>query len=365
MDGAGGGPFTPALAEIRSSWWCTGDAELTLPAGDRVVFNTNFGLIENLDQGTEIRGEGTGIVDGVRFETVTPPAPFDDSPLGVFIMKRLWIQEGTIVTAHDAGLALLVCEDILIEGIIAANAQHISPGPGGSLGGSRFAVGNGPGRGGAGVGTGSEDGSGGGGGGYGGMGGLGGYGLAAGGNGGEPYGPTLVPLRGGSSGGGSSIGGGAGGGAVYLAAGQSIQITSGGINVGGGGGGSNPSFYGAGGGGSGGALLLEAPTIELDIAAALAANGGGGGGVADLPGQDGLLAESPAQGMAGGGLGGARGAVDGSAGSSYSGGGGGSGRIRFHTAGGEATISGVLSPAFEDQRPDGDHPVTQGTIRTN
>lgn len=92
---------------------------------------------------------------------------------------------------------------------------------------------------------------------------------------------------------------------------------------------------GGGGGGAGGAVLLEAPII--DVAGDITVAGGAGGASATVPGGAGAM---------GGELDGVDGTQDQSDPARFSGGGGGAGRIRFHTKDGmvRTAATATLSP---------------------
>jgi hypothetical protein len=102
-------------------------------------------------------------------------------------------------------------------------------------------------------------------------------------NGGTPSATVTAPgvLRAGCKGqqggaGGTGGGGGEAGGAIALIAGNTINLSGGGINASGGGGLAASNKAGGGGGGSGGMIVLYSPAIITDNATRLVANGGGG-----------------------------------------------------------------------------------------
>jgi hypothetical protein len=286
------------------------------------------------------------------FQIVTQNDP-DKTEVGVFVVGSLTIgQDAVVSVVGTRPIAIVAAGDILIKGTLQAAARLFANAHGGGFSSppssSADHTGKGPGGGGTPTGT-----SGGGGGAY--------CGKGGGINGGQPYGnPQISPLRGGSSGALGYGSSGAGGGAIQLVSGASITLTSlAKIHTGGAGG-----EWGGNGGGSGGAILLEAPTVTM--AGTLASNGGGGGADANdaaASGYDATPNGTPASGGVGsslppvntGGSGSAGTAIDGSAGQytgpslglgNYGGGGGGgAGRIRINTTSGQATITGVLSPA--------------------
>lgn len=213
--------------------------------------------------------------------------------------------------------------------------------------------------------------AGGGGGGFGGNGGDGANAAAGsvGGAGGLALPSTLMPLIGGAGGGsgsgGSAPNGGAGGGAIQITSFVSVNIagTLAAAGAGGGGGGDGGRAAG-GGGGSGGGILVQAPIVTLasstTAAAVTVAGGGGGGGgcnpVDGHPGTDGAaagLGRAPGgvscAGISDGGAGGGSTSADGTTpgnggGFNAPGGGGGVGRVVFHTASG-ALPSGATNPS--------------------
>lgn len=173
---------------------------------------------------------------------------------------------------------------------------------------------------------------------------------SAGSAGGQPTGnASLVPLRGGCDGGAQYYlkSPGRGGGAVQLVSGTKISI-SGTVAA-------NGSARDSGG--SGGGILLEAPIVE--VTGHVVANGGAGG-TALFTGEDGGLADIPAQGhaeipdFAGKGGNGAAGTTAATAGGLMvslssppvwgGGGGGGVGRIRVNTAPDGQRSTGLFSP---------------------
>ena len=284
-------------------------------------------------------------------EAVTQP---DGSTVNLVVVQSLAVQStGVITVTGGVPLVLVSLSDATLFGAIVASSAGLSVGPGGA--GPAASNANGMGGGGGAAGSGSAD-VGGSGGSYCGLGGLGGGQTAVG----LAYGNAAVrpPLVGGSAGGGGTVGSGAGGGAIQITAADTLTLNSGGsITVGGQGGPISglASDQNAGGGGSGGAILLEATAVT--VAGTLAANGGGGGG--DYSGNGGADATADATPAAGGtasgsgaagGNGGAASTINGSPGQSVAmtnsgGGGGGTGRIRLNSAGGTATVSGILSPS--------------------
>lgn len=249
----------------------------------------------------------------------------DGRTLKVVIVRSLRIPAGSVVRLLDKDpIVVVALETIDIEGVLRADPGDC----GGFSGGSSDGDGFGPGGG-----LLSSRGSGS----FCGRGGIVGGRVGAFG---ATYGaPELHPLIGGSGGSGA-YSDADGGGAVQLVAGQRIRVTpGGGINMPGG------SFLTAG---SGGAILLEAK--DVIIGGTLAANGGGGGGSATSS-RRGQLSDTPTPG--GGSLDGTGGAgtqIDGQNGTvldtKVGSGGGGAGRIRINTLSGQATITGVVSPAL-------------------
>jgi hypothetical protein len=297
-------------------------------------------------------------------EAVTQP---DGSTVNLVVVQSLAVQStGVITVTGGVPLVLVSLSDATLFGAIVASSAGLSVGPGGA--GPAASNANGMGGGGGAAGSGSAD-VGGSGGSYCGLGGLGGGQTAVG----SAYGNAAVrPLVGGSAGGGGTVGSGAGGGAIQITAADTLTLNSGGsITVGGQGGPISglASDQNAGGGGSGGAILLEATAVT--VAGTLAANGGGGGG--DYSGNGGADATADATPAAGGtasgsgaagGNGGAASTINGSPGQSVAmtnsgGGGGGTGRIRLNSAGGTATVSGILSPSADTSC------MTQGDLRTD
>jgi hypothetical protein len=264
---------------------------------------------------------------------------------------------GTIAVSGKLGLAIVATGTVTINGVVDATGCD----PGSPIGG--FA-GGGPKMDGKGSGAGSgsaDDGDGGGGGGNGGSGGSGGSGI----DGGAAYGSADLAVTrlvgGGGAGGGTGGGGpagGDGGAAIQIVSNVAIQVASGGGIDAGGCGGLASNDHSGGGGGAGGTILLEAPHIT--ILGTLAVNGGGAGaGMGTGPtadGANGTLDRIPAPGGLGttpGASGGAGAVLVGGTGTTSAtasaGGGGGVGRIRFNTATGMVDVSGILSPALEDQ----------------
>jgi len=349
-----------------------------------------------------------GTLDGAPhqpFHVQVQPADEDGAPpeIGVFVFRRLSLPAGVNLRVRGArALALLVCEELELEGNLDASGEGAQAGAGGYTGGAGsywseeayvaaqdgdgYAAG--PGIHGLLQGSAPNLQSAGGGGAFGAAGGKGGDGTAPGettrpgGAGGAPCGPaSLSPLLGGSGGGGGGAfnwggAGGGGGGAVQLVSGLRIRVGGNAVVSAGGGGGGNSSAnnWGAGGGGgAGGGVLLEAPAIE--VAGVLAANGGGGaGGRTDYapwglycpagtptPGEDGPAEGDSAEGGLNcsgaanrpAGAGGRGGALEGPAqagagggsGRAGGGGGGGAGRIRLNTLDDLGlTLTGETSP---------------------
>lgn len=246
----------------------------------------------------------------------------DGRTLRVLIVRSLRIPAGSVVRLFDKDpIAVVALQTIDIEGVLRAEPGDC----GGFSGGSIDENGVGPGGG-----LLSSRGSGS----FCGHGGIGGGRTGASG---ATYGaPELHPLIGGS--GGSEHVNARGGGAVQLVAGQRIRVTpGGGINMPGG------AWVSAG---SGGAILLEAK--DVIIGGTLAANGGGAGVMSGGAGQ---LSDTPTPGNGPlDGTGGAGTQIDGRNGTvldtKVGRGGGGAGRIRINTLSGQATITGVVSPAL-------------------
>jgi hypothetical protein len=290
--------------------------------------------------------------ENFRYQTIAQNDS-DQTEVGVFVTGSLNVgPDATVSVMGSRPLVIVTSGDIFVSGIIEATPAgfEMRYGNGGGfsspVSSSASHSGKGPGGGGAPTGT-----SGGGGGGY--------CGKGGGTTGGMAYGNAAIsPLLGGSSGALGDSWAGAGGGAIQLVSATSITLTSlAKINVGGGGG-----EWEGNGGGSGGAILLEAPVVTMG--GTLAANGGGGGGNAldiEASGSCGMPNSSAAPGGTStpnvnpGGNGSAGLLIDGSAGTyteyiealgDYGGGsGGGAGRIRINTTTGQATVTGVLSPA--------------------
>lgn len=329
---------------------------VTLAAG--TIIDGDDGRIGFSNDATAVRAAGTGIISGIDYQ-----ARAGDT-IAVFRFKELRIDGALSLTGAKA-IALVADGDITIDGVVDAQGgcAGSNAGPGGFRGGAKQGgVGSGPG-GGSGAANANE---GGGGGGHGAAGGSGGgNALAAGGT---AYGDARITMLVGGAGGGGGGGGmnsgsgGGGGGAVQLVSNGRIVI-GGGINAGGCGGqtgvGGND---GGGGGGAGGTILVEGKLIE--IAGTLAVNGGGGGGgdatpdATAAPGARGSLDRVRALGFliaaAGGGAGGAGAVAGGDPGlggggiDDGGGGGGAIGRIRLNSLAGSATVTGELSPHFDD-----------------
>lgn len=349
------GELVPAGGAVTSEDLAP-DAQLTAAVLDDGVINTDTGTIGTLANPTSIRGAGSGVVDGIGFDT--------RGSVGVFRFGSLAI-DGPITIIGTHAVALVSDAPIRVNAVVDVRGPctQNTAGPGGFAGGpaGQNAAGSGGGT------RGTTNGEGGGGGGHGGIGGRGGRPIGTGASGGASFGVPEIPMLvggggggGGGDGGGGAFGGG-GGGALQLASNTRIEIaTAGGINAGGCGGKVAAQNGSGGGGGAGGTILLEAPAIT--IAGTLAVNGGGGAGGNDQgeAGQPGQLARTAASGGAGGGPGGAGGGNGAAAATSdgnpgvdgnRSGGGGGAiGRMRFHTRAGIVTIdaAAVLSPSLDD-----------------
>jgi hypothetical protein len=384
-----------ALSNLEPDWLCEAGAPDFPPLQDGAKIDTDLGSLAGATHGHfHVQAQAGGEPGW--------PAP----EIGVFVFRRVELPAGvSLQVVGSRALALVACEDLVLDGVLDASAAGQAPGPGGWAGGEgsrrissgvyqEAEAGRGPGGGGRGL---YQDvapnlQSAGGGGAFGRDGGEGGDGTAPsqttrpGGSRGVAHGPAaLSPLWGGSGGGGGGAfnwagPGGGGGGAVQLGAGGRIVIgPQGGIRTGGAGGAiSSVNNWGAGsGGGAGGAILLEAPTVTLQ--GTLAANGGGGaGGRTDYaawnlycpegtptPGEDGAFAAQTAAGglacsgganrpAGAGGRGGAlagatQAGLDGSNGRAGGGGGGGVGRIRVNTfQGDQFERAGTTSPDCAD-----------------
>jgi hypothetical protein len=247
----------------------------------------------------------------------------NDPPVEV-ILARTWTITARTPLALLSRTILVALQDFVLDGKISIRSADVTePGLGGT---GSFSVGAGGGS-------------------FCGQGGIGAYSSLARA---PAYGTAdLIPPRVGSAGGNTTfLQSGPGGGFLQIVAGGSLRVGATGVIFAGGGGG-----YDGGGGGSGGALLLEA--LSVSIQGVLAANGGGGGSA----NQDGQTATATATRAAGGkdslgnvvgGAGAAGGVSDGDDAQSISvtsGGGGGAGRIRINTAAGQASLTGILSPA--------------------
>jgi hypothetical protein len=347
-------PGTSTCRSLVPSNGFTANSYTTLsgPLGDAVIETTSC----------ELRDAASVLAKGV---IVTSPAGSSTCVIG---LTSLTIKNGVVVRAVGKhALALLVKQQVTVQGILDAGGHGSEPGPGGGQGGSGPA--GGPGQGGAGpgggkvcscTGTGVDD-CGGGGGGHGGAGGAGGLegSCASPSSGGTSHGSaSLIPLSagsGGASGGQGTAGspvapGGAGGGALQISCGGTMTV-GGAILAGGGGGqvisnGTGLGSIGGGGGGSGGGILLEAVSFAGNgVVAALGGGGGGGGGLggatacatAGKAGEDGGPTLTPALGGASGGAPCGAGGDSGKPGAPVpggsgggGGGGGGGGRIRFN-----------------------------------
>jgi hypothetical protein len=342
---------------------------------DGYVLDTEMGRIGTTGNPTQIRGAGTGVINGIDFQ-LRPALNANDPAVGVFRFRKLTIQTTStgspLSFAGVNAVAIVSLGDFVIDGTIDARGTcaGASGGPGGYSGGTSKGPGNGPGGGGSNA-TNKYAGGGGGHGGVGGQGGSDTVGTFV--PGGIVNGDSAITiLRGGSGGGGgagAAAAGGGGGGAIQLVSNTLISIPTGGINAGGCGGKSKAGGNdGGGGGGAGGTILLEAPLVTFGATAKLAVNGGGGaGGDTDVVGaaQDGQLSRVAALGTAGGNMGANGGAggdgaaaamANGSDGASLAGkpgggGGGAVGRIRINTrqdAGLTLQPGTELSPNFAD-----------------
>ena len=338
---------------------------------DAWAFNTTTGAITHQDDrdsigpGVEVRPPGEGLRAGIRFVRLPQQGDGAPSPLGVFSVGSLAVEEGALLLGiGDVPLVIVSGSDIEIGGIISVASARLrdrsSAGAGGrglpamrSVSGSIGSAGGGIGGGGPGRPdtntSGGEIWGGGGGGSFCGTGGRGGH-PTLGGAAGSPYGhASLVPLRGGSGGGGgvAAGAGGAGGGALQLIAANHLRVTpTGKIDASGSGGFNGTGFEinGAGGGGSGGAILLEALSVVIE--GVVGASGGGGGATGAAGSRGGGANGAPDQHSAAGAV--VAGGSPGGSGSDLSGegqnagaapvdeggggGGGGGGRIRINTA---------------------------------
>ena len=354
--------FTPSNVDLSG-------IDLT-KVGDFVVDTTACSV--DVESNLASCGDGAGVL-GFKIATQA-----DGSKVAVYVAKSITINAGKDLSIQGFGasrpLVLIALETITINGTLFGNSRGDVGIAGGMPQKTSRMKGVGPGGGGAGTGTGAA-----GGGSYCGLGGAGGVESGTASTGGAAYGTAEIsPLVAGSSGGAGDGTGGAGGGAIQLVAGKSITIGSAGlVHVGGGGGGfGGISGQEANAGGSGGSILLE--SMAVTVAGTLAANGGGGGagtssdvggappldpGGADATGN----ATPAAGGKAGigpssGGNGSGAASINGTGGSFTAGnaagaGGGGAGRIRINTKSGQATVTGVFSPATTTPC------TTQGTIK--
>jgi hypothetical protein len=224
-----------------------------------------------------------------------------------------WTVDQKVKVTGTRALIIVAARRVDIAAIIDGSADHLTPGPGATLGG----------KGGDGSAQAGGDGdSGGGGGGFGASGAQGGDGLGTtGGSGGSPYGNTRTFFGGGApggfGGGAPQCGademqkgrGGAGGGAIQISSAIDVTVeATGGVNVAGGGGtgGCGSLASAGGGGGSGGLVFLESPSVT--VLGKLTANGGGGGGAGSgngnndgSDGANGALSAMPAHGGPAGG----------------------------------------------------------------
>lgn len=284
------------------------------------------------------------------------------------------VDKGVKVTGTRA-LIVVAARKVDIAATIDGSADHLSSGPGASLGGKG---GDGLAQSGGGAGD-----SGGGGGGFGSAGAQGGDGAGVGGGtAGSTYGDTRTYFGGGSPGGAGGGAadcranemtkgrGGGGGGAIQISSAVAVTVEdAGAINVGGGGGtgGCGSLASSGGGGGSGGTVFLEAPMVT--VLGKLTANGGAGGGAGSgngnndgSDGANGTLSTTPATGgSAGGGFlltpsnggdggngaAGASGATRGQNQENGGGAGGGTGRVWLRTPATATPVIGggaVMSP---------------------
>jgi hypothetical protein len=289
--------------------------------------------------------DGDISIDGssLQVTTILLAAPGSEGgiPVRVFVVRSLSVT-GDVTVVGDAALAFVSDGDIAIGGHVRTRAgRGIDGTGGGEIEGECFpqelpyraAMG---------------------GGGYGKRGGSGGAigDFQDGGTAGPAVGgETLIPLRGGGN---SASPSPVGGGAIQLVSRTRIAVEGGSLDAGG-----QAGDIGQGGG-AGGGILLEAPAVLVAAAGAVAANGGGGGcGLSSAnPAEDGRLDDRRAAGCQSAdsnGDGGAGGAGDetgaGQAGESIScglsgAGGGGVGRIRINTKGGNFAPTGgaIVSP---------------------
>jgi hypothetical protein len=286
-----------------------------------------------------------------------------------------WTVDKNVKVTGMRALIIVAARKVDVVATIDGSADHLTAGPGATLGGKG---GDGTAQ------TGGSGDSGGGGAGFGSAGAQGGDGSGVGGGAaGSSYGDTRTFFGGGSPGG---IGGGApdcqanemtkgrggaGGGAIQISSAVEVAIeATGGINVAGGGGtgGCGSLASAAGGGGSGGTVFLESPTVT--VLGKLTANGGGGGGAGSgngnndgSDGSNGALSAMPAKGGSAGGGGiftssnggdggngaaGTTGATRGGNQENGGGAGGGTGRVWLRTPEATTPIIGagaLMSPA--------------------
>ena len=242
---------------------------------------------------------GSTGADGAFAPTTTQTIVVPDS--GVFNFTTVNIPAGVTITFNRATnnkpLTILASGDVVIAGTInldgkqgTINSTAGLGGPGGGTGGTggygfdqshSGTPGDGSGAGGGGIGSSAiTTPGGGGGGGFGLAGATGGAGATAGQPGPKVGTVTILPLTGGSGGGGGAAanggrggGGGGGGGGILIASSGTITI-NGAIQARGGAGNSG---HAGGGGGSGGAIRLIANTIN-GTTGNLNVSGGGGGG---------------------------------------------------------------------------------------
>ena len=259
------------------------DVLAVAPAADLDLTGCALVEISSAANGSTTQDAEGCVGGGVSFAVQTQT---DGGEILLVVVRHLTVPEDTTLRlVGDKPVALVAFGDITIGGSVTADADYLTPGPGGT----KENV-NCPGRGADGERDGGDR-SGAGGGSHqfsGGTGGLGDDGDAEGGAPGDTFGDgTLEPLRGGCPGGkgngGGSSKGGSGGGAVLLAASRTLLTTDfasppGLISAGGGGVLAADEERGAGGGGSGGALLLFGDVVELNGWLSVKGGGGGGGG---------------------------------------------------------------------------------------
>jgi hypothetical protein len=285
-------------------------------------------------------GANTGCFAAPHFQVLMKDGGLAD----VLMLQSLSIGDGVAFTISGPNPVILAVRDTVdIAGELVVEAggflpKSNAPGTGGSETGNLANAG---------------------GGGFCGTGGKGGPPTVAGG---KTYGNgTLIPLLGGSPGGASAggSGGASGGGALQISAGQMIAIgIFGSVTAPG----QSPHENGGlgGGPGSGGGILLEAPMVK--IVGSVAANGGSycaGASNRDQPATCGpsSTGATPGAGSAETVIQGGDAMLAAGAGAGATGaGGGGAGWIRINTESGQATITGIVSPALTTQC------ATQGTL---